>query len=94
MKMGVFASEAGVFYVGQTLSPNGVAVILRRGVSAGAAVAGAAVGTDAITGFPTIWAQKIKDIALRHVVLGREGDLVQRHGPNEASDRQEARCRL
>jgi putative spermidine/putrescine transport system substrate-binding protein len=30
-------------------------------------VAGAAVGTDAITGFPAIWAQEIKDIELRHV---------------------------
>jgi putative spermidine/putrescine transport system substrate-binding protein len=37
--------------------------------SAGAAVAGAAVGTDAITGFPTIWAQEIKDIELRHVSM-------------------------
>ena len=25
------------------------------------------MGTDAITGFPTIWAQEIKDIELRHV---------------------------
>ena len=32
-----------------------------------AAVAGAAVGSDAIRGFPTIWAQEIKDIELRHV---------------------------
>ena len=28
--------------------------------------AGAAVGSGAITGFPTIWAQNIKDVVLRH----------------------------
>ena len=39
----------------------------RRSVlKAGAAVAGAAVGTEAITGFPTIWAQNIKDVVLHH----------------------------
>ncbi|WP_428483243.1 ABC transporter substrate-binding protein [Rhodopila sp.] len=31
-----------------------------------AAVAGSAIGSGAITGFPTIWAQNIKDITLRH----------------------------
>ena len=31
-----------------------------------AAVAGAALGSSAITGFPTIWAQNIKDIVLHH----------------------------
>jgi putative spermidine/putrescine transport system substrate-binding protein len=35
----------------------------RRRLLAGA---GAAVGTGAITGFPTIWAQNIKDVVLRH----------------------------
>jgi len=38
--------------------------ITRRGVLA--AAAGAAAGSGAITGFPTIWAQNIKDIELRH----------------------------
>ncbi len=33
----------------------------------GAAVAGLAAGSGAITGFPTIWAQNIKDITLTHV---------------------------
>src|ERR1039458_4967624 len=28
--------------------------------------AGAAVGSGAITGFPTIWAQNIKDVVLQH----------------------------
>ena len=42
--------------------------ISRRAVlKAGAALTGAAIGSDAITGFPTIWAQDIKDIELRHV---------------------------
>ena len=31
-----------------------------------AAAAGAAIGTGAISGFPTIWAQNIKDVVLRH----------------------------
>ena len=38
--------------------------ITRRGVLA--ATAGVAAGSGAITGFPTIWAQNIKDIELRH----------------------------
>ena len=33
----------------------------------GAALAGAAAGSDVLRGFPTIWAQEIKDIELRHV---------------------------
>jgi putative spermidine/putrescine transport system substrate-binding protein len=37
--------------------------ISRRTLLAGA---GAAVGSGAITGFPTIWAQNIKDVVLRH----------------------------
>ena len=35
----------------------------RRAVLRGA---GVAVGSGAITGFPTIWAQNIKDVVLRH----------------------------
>jgi putative spermidine/putrescine transport system substrate-binding protein len=41
--------------------------VTRRGVlKGGAAVAGAAAGSGVITGFPTIWAQNIKDITLNH----------------------------
>lgn len=44
-----------------------MAQISRRSIlKGGAAVAGLASGTTAITGFPTIWAQNIKDIVLRH----------------------------
>jgi putative spermidine/putrescine transport system substrate-binding protein len=39
----------------------------RQVLKGAAAVAGAAAGSGAITGFPTIWAQEIKDIELRHV---------------------------
>jgi putative spermidine/putrescine transport system substrate-binding protein len=41
----------------------------RRGVlkGAAAAAAGAAVGSGAVTGFPTIWAQNIKDVRLLHL---------------------------
>ena len=46
--------------------------LTRRGVLA--ATAGAVLGSGAVTGFPTIWAQTIKDIELRHAgpdVTGR-----------------------
>ena len=36
-------------------------------LKAGGALLGGAAGAGAITGFPTIWAQEIKDIELRHV---------------------------
>jgi putative spermidine/putrescine transport system substrate-binding protein len=38
----------------------------RKLLKAAAAVAGTAAGSGAITGFPVIWAQNIKDIVLRH----------------------------
>src|SRR5262245_25512461 len=41
--------------------------LTRRGVlKGGAAAAGLAAGSGVITGFPTIWAQNIKDITLNH----------------------------
>jgi putative spermidine/putrescine transport system substrate-binding protein len=39
----------------------------RSFLKAGGALLGGAAGAGAITGFPTIWAQEIKDIELRHV---------------------------
>jgi putative spermidine/putrescine transport system substrate-binding protein len=53
-------------------------------LKAGAAVAGAAIGTDAVTGFPTIWAQEIKDIELRHV--GVSYSVVKAIGDQAAKD--------
>lgn len=42
--------------------------LTRRGVlKGGAAALGAAVGSQAITGFPTIWAQNLKAVTLTHV---------------------------
>src|SRR6478672_13780455 len=38
----------------------------RRLLQGGAALGGLASGSGALTGFPTIWAQNIKDITLRH----------------------------
>src|ERR1700724_343087 len=38
----------------------------RRVLQSGAALAGLSAGSGALTGFPTIWAQNIKDITLRH----------------------------
>src|SRR5690349_11360779 len=41
--------------------------ISRRALMKGtAAAAGAALGSSAVTGFPTIWAQNIKDVVLHH----------------------------
>ena len=41
--------------------------ISRRTLLRGAAAAvGVAAGSDAIRGFPTIWAQNIKDVVLNH----------------------------
>ena len=43
----------------------------RRALLKGAAaVGGAAIGSGAVTGFPTIWAQNIKDVTLRQVGTG------------------------
>ena len=42
----------------------------RRVLKGAAAVAGARAGTGAITGFPTIWAQNIKNITLRQFGTG------------------------
>jgi putative spermidine/putrescine transport system substrate-binding protein len=45
--------------------------ISRRNIlKGGAAIAGAAIGSGAITGFPTIWAQNIKDVTLRQFGTG------------------------
>ena len=46
---------------------NSKSISRRDLLKTGAAAAGAAAGAGAITGFPTIWAQEIKDIELRHV---------------------------
>ncbi|MGH6832259.1 MAG: twin-arginine translocation signal domain-containing protein, partial [Methyloceanibacter sp.] len=39
----------------------------RRLLKGAGAIAGLAAGTGAITGFPTVWAQNIKDITLLQV---------------------------
>ncbi len=45
--------------------------VTRRGfVKGAAATAGVAIGSGAITGFPTIWAQNIKDVTLRQFGTG------------------------
>src|SRR5258707_6950905 len=49
------------------MTKNAKRGITRRGVlKGGAATVGLAAGSGAITGFPTIWAQSIKDITLNH----------------------------
>src|SRR5437763_10488442 len=45
---------------------NRSGVSRRRVLQSGAALAGPSAGSGALTGFPTIWAQNIKDITLRH----------------------------
>jgi putative spermidine/putrescine transport system substrate-binding protein len=59
--------------------------LTRRGVmKAVAATAGVAAGSGAITGFPTIWAQEIKDITLRHI--GVSYAVVQAIGDQASKD--------
>ena len=53
-------------------------------LKAGAAATGAAIGSDVIRGFPTIWAQEIKDIELRHV--GVSYSVVKAIGDQAAKD--------
>jgi putative spermidine/putrescine transport system substrate-binding protein len=49
-------------------SGPGPAGVARRDVLKGAAaVAGAAAATGTVTGFPTVWAQELKDVTLLHV---------------------------
>jgi len=47
--------------------PDKTALSRRTVLKGAAAVSGAAVGSGTITGFPTIWAQNLKDVTLRHV---------------------------
>lgn len=56
----------------------------RKFLQGSAAVAGAAVGSGAIGGFPTIWAQEIKNIELRH--LGVSYSVVKAIGDQAAKD--------
>lgn len=50
------------------VSPAAPSTITRRGViRAGSTAVGAAIGSGAVTGFPTIWAQNIKDVKIVHV---------------------------
>ena len=42
-------------------------VTRRRVLTTAAGAAGAAVGSGLVKGFPTIWAQNIKDVTLTHV---------------------------
>jgi len=49
---------------------NTAGVTRRRLLKTAGAVGGAAAGSGAITGFPTIWAQNIKNITLRQMGTG------------------------
>src|SRR6202140_3811322 len=47
--------------------PLRTGVLRRHVLSAAAGGRGVSIGSDAIRGFPTIWAQNLKDIKLLHV---------------------------
>jgi putative spermidine/putrescine transport system substrate-binding protein len=49
-----------------TAEPGSTGVSRRRVLKGAAAIAGAALGSGAVSGFPTIWAQNIKDVVLHH----------------------------
>lgn len=66
-------------------TPTGTARVTRRAALKGAAaIAGAAAGSGAPAGFPTIWAQEIKDITLRHI--GVSYSVVQAIGDQASKD--------
>ena len=56
----------------------------RRRLLKGAAAGGAVVATEAITGFPTVWAQNIKDITL--VVSGGSYAVIKEIGEQASKD--------
>ena len=59
--------------------------VSRRGLlKAGSATLGAAIGSGAIQGFPTIWAQNIKDIELKHA--GQPVTAIQAIGDQATKD--------
>ena len=56
----------------------------RRLLTAASATAGVAAGSGAITGFPTIWAQNIKDVELKHA--GQPVTAIQAIGDQATKD--------
>ena len=56
----------------------------RRLLKGAAAVAGVAAGSGAITGFPTVWAQNIKDVTLTHV--GQSFSVIPQIGEQASKD--------
>jgi putative spermidine/putrescine transport system substrate-binding protein len=67
-----------------TTTASATSVSRRSLLKGAAAVGGALVGSDTIGGFPTIWAQDIKDIELRHV--GVSYSVVQAIGDQASKD--------
>jgi putative spermidine/putrescine transport system substrate-binding protein len=60
--------DRSYFYKKAPADPTPTKAIGRRTVLKGAAaIAGAAIGSGAIKGFPTIWAQSIKDVTITHI---------------------------
>ncbi|EDQ34760.2 hypothetical protein HPDFL43_01145 [Hoeflea phototrophica DFL-43] len=53
-----------------TKTPKSNAISRRSMLKGTAAVAGTAIGSGVVTGFPTIWAQNIKDVTLRQFGTG------------------------
>src|SRR4249920_4131051 len=66
MSEGIEPKEA-VSAVEDTVTPESGVNSTRRPLLKSAAAAAGVAGTQAITGFPLIWAQDIKNIELRHV---------------------------
>jgi putative spermidine/putrescine transport system substrate-binding protein len=53
-----------------TETPKSNSISRRSMLKGTAAVAGTAIGSGVVTGFPTIWAQNIKDVTLRQFGTG------------------------
>ena len=65
-------------------SKKGQSVSRRNLLKTGSAVvAGTAIGSNAITGFPTIWAQNIKNVTLRQFGTGVSISTKSQSVPNK-----------
>ncbi len=54
------------YMIGKSVCPTARSISRRRLIKTASAAAGFAAGSGAVTGFPTIWAQNVKDVTLVH----------------------------
>ena len=67
MSEGIDTKKAASAIAADTVTPDSGVDSTRRTILKGAAAVAGVAGAQAITGFPLIWSQEIKNIELRHV---------------------------